>query len=68
MRYTNIVKAEVHQLEAGENVSETSDTFGFKYGDHNSERLAYTIFPNIILIKNKLSVEMFTIEDLITLL
>ena len=51
MRYTNIVKAEVHQLEADENVSETCDTFGFKYGDHNSERLAYTIFPNIILIK-----------------
>ena len=67
MRFTNIVKAEVHQLKAGENVSETCDTFGFKYGDHNSERLAYTIFPNIILIKMK-SEEMFTIEDFITLL
>ena len=49
MRYTNIVTAEVHQLEADENVSETCDTFGFKYGDHNSERLAYVIFHNMIL-------------------
>ena len=55
MRYTNIVKAEVHQLEADENVSETCYTFGFKYGDHNSERLAYIIFHIMILNNQKLS-------------
>ena len=36
MRY--VFKADVHQLEAGENVSETCETFDYKYGAHNSDR------------------------------